>query len=519
MQCETITLLAIGVLVASISGREDVMNTGKVETEKNVLHSALAGSWYADDANKLKREIDGYLADADQEAQSDVIALILPHAGYQYSGKTAAFGMNQIRGRDYKRVIIVGPTHQFPMQNVVSIPDVTHYLTPLGEVALDLEFIAQLKQSAFALTKPEVHRDEHSVQIELPLLQSVLKDFKIVPIVCGQLDLEAAQAIGAVLREMVDAKTLVVISSDFTHYGDRFGYVPFEDDVAENIKKLDLGAYSFIEKKDDAGFVDYVAKTGATICGRNPIVILLAMLPGEAKAHLLQYTTSGEITGDYANSVSYLSADFCGEWDGEDESDSTRRVEHTDENISDAFLSNADKNSLLQLARASLMYHLQTGKTGSPADLDVEITEGMSQTMGAFVSLHKDGRLRGCIGEIVPYRELYKAVIDHAVNSGFNDYRFSPVKKDEVDSLEFEISALSPPREVSSYRDIVIGKHGVVLEKGVASAVFLPQVAPEQGWGIEETLTHLAVKAGLQPDDWRKDTKFLVFEAIVFSEE
>ncbi len=516
---DAITFLAIGIMMASISCREDVMNAGRVvkaETENNVLRSSLAGTWYTDDAGKLKREIDGYLADVKQEAQPDVIALILPHAGYQYSGRTAAFGMNQIKGREYKRVIIIGPTHQFQMQNVISIPDVTHYRTPLGEVALDLDFIAELKQNAFVVSKSEAHQEEHSVQIELPLIQSVLRDFKIVPIVCGQLDLETAREIGATLRSLVDKETLVVISSDFTHYGDRFGYVPFEDDVAENIKKLDLGAYSFIEKKDDAGFVDYVAKTGATICGRNPIAILLAMLPGEAKAHLLQYTTSGEITGDYANSVSYLSADFCGEWDGED--CSTRRVEHTDENISDAFLSNADKNSLLQLARASLMYHLQTGKTGSPADLDVEITEGMSQTMGAFVSLHKDGRLRGCIGEIVPYRELYKAVIDHAVNSGFNDYRFSPVKKDEVDSLEFEISALSPPREVSSYRDIIIGKHGVVLEKGVASAVFLPQVAPEQGWGIEETLTHLAVKAGLQPDDWRKDTKFLVFEAIVFSE-
>lgn len=517
------------------------MNRGKVKIEKNTLRSQLAGTWYTADAVSLKAEIDGYLAMVGDHPQLNPIALILPHAGYRYSGGTAAFGIDQIKGGDYKRIIIIGPTHQYPMRNVVSVPDVTHYQTPLGEVALDLEFINKLKKLPFVITNMAVHQEEHSVQIELPLIQSVLKDFEIVPIVCGQLDLETAQKIGKTLREMVDAETLVVISSDFTHYGERFGYVPFKDvvlgvpaqspeqtqnAVSENIKKLDLGAYHFIEQKDVAGFMDYVEKSGATICGRNPIEILLAMLPGNAKAHLLHYDTSGAMTEDYENSVSYLSVAFSGEWGDADSQETIMRgrgegtpaPEETGkgEENSGAYLSDSDKQSLLQLARASLMYYLENKTQGTPEELGFEITKGMSQTMGAFVTLHKDGRLRGCIGEIVPRRELYKAVIEHAVNAGFNDYRFTPVKANEVADLDFEISALSPPHKVESYRDIVIGKHGVVLHKNGASAVFLPQVAPEQGWGVEETLTQLALKAGLRADDWRKGATFEVFEAIVF---
>jgi AmmeMemoRadiSam system protein A len=142
----------------------------------------------------------------------------------------------------------------------------------------------------------------------------------------------------------------------------------------------------------------------------------------------------------------------------------------------------------------------------------------MKEVMGAFVTLHRSGRLRGCIGEIFPRRELYKAVMDHAINAGVNDRRFSRVQAHELPELDFEISALSPPRAVDSYKDIVIGKHGIVVRKRGRQAVYLPQVAPEQGWNVEETLTHLSQKAGLPGDAWKSDCDFLVFEATVFGE-
>ena len=134
------------------------------------------------------------------------------------------------------------------------------------------------------------------------------------------------------------------------------------------------------------------------------------------------------------------------------------------------------------------------------------------------VTLHKDGQLRGCIGEIVPRRELHEVVAEQAVSAAFHDPRFPSLRAEELDHVELEISALTPPQEVNSYKDIVIGTHGVVLIKERHSAVFLPQVAPEQGWGLEETLSHLAQKAGLDSNEWESGCDFMVFEAIVFSE-
>jgi AmmeMemoRadiSam system protein A len=175
-----------------------------------------------------------------------------------------------------------------------------------------------------------------------------------------------------------------------------------------------------------------------------------------------------------------------------------------------------DKRTLLKLAKESIKYYFENGKTADIEDLGMEITSGMCQTMGGFVTLHLHGQLRGCIGEIVPTRELYKVIVERAIDSAFNDYRFSPLTLSEFNEIDIEISALSMPEPVDSWRDIIIGKHGMTLEKNGRSAVFLPQVAPEQGWGVQQTLTHLSVKAGLPPDAWRADCSFEVFEAIVF---
>lgn len=181
-------------------------------------------------------------------------------------------------------------------------------------------------------------------------------------------------------------------------------------------------------------------------------------------------------------------------------------------------LTDEDKRRLLRLARGSLEHYLRTGGTGRADALGVEVTPGMSAVMGAFVTLHKQGRLRGCIGEIHPRRALYEAVIEQAVNAGVNDMRFERVVPEELEEIDFEISALTPPHPIDAPEEIVIGKHGVILEKGGRRAVFLPQVAPEQGWGLEEMLEHLSLKAGLHPDAWREGAGFSVFEAVVFGE-
>ena len=272
---------------------------------------------------------------------------------------------------------------------------------------------------------------------------------------------------------------------------------------------LDLGAFEAIKAKDLTAFRAYCAQTGATICGHDPIGLLLAMLPKNAAAHLVKYDTSGRITGDFQNSVSYLCAAFTGTW----EPGATPQAEAADP------LSADDKKALLKLARGMIEAQLKTGKQPQPEELGIAVTPAMKKHMGAFVTLHKDGDLRGCIGEIEPRRPLVDVVRERALNSAFSDTRFTPVVAAEMPRIHIEISALTPPAPVNSWKDIVIGKHGMVLIKHGRSAVFLPQVAPEQGWDLPTTLTYLSQKAGLPPDAWKEGASYLVFEAIVFHEE
>jgi AmmeMemoRadiSam system protein A len=270
-----------------------------------------------------------------------------------------------------------------------------------------------------------------------------------------------------------------------------------------------MGAVERIEGKDLDEFFRYVQETGATICGRHSIGVLLAMLPEGSTASLLHYDTSGRMTGDYSSSVSYVAVAFSGRWPqgkpvpGQSDSSS---------------LSDEDKKRLLRLARAALVYAVKNRRYPTRKELGVEVTPNMEAIFGAFVTLHRDGKLRGCIGEIYPTRPLCEAVLVQAINAGLNDRRFSPVTMSDLPELEFEISALTPPQPVQSHKEIVIGKHGIILEKNGRSAVFLPQVAVEQGWDLDQTLTQLALKAGLSAEAWARDATFTVFEAIVFGE-
>ncbi len=501
-------LLLAAAAVALLPGSSGSTPEGNQPGHTKIVYdSPLAGKWYPADRGELKAELAEYTQIASQDMPSpppkDIAALLLPHAGYEFSGQTASYGIAGLKGKTYKRVVVLGPTHQVNFPNAASVPRDTHYRTPLGEVALDTAFLDQLVQHPHFQRVPAAHRGEHSVQIELPLLQAALKDFLFVPIVVGQVDVATAKEMAKILTGLVDTETLVVASSDFTHYGERFDYVPFTENIASGIRRLDMQAFGFIEKKNLKGFLGFCRKRRATICGRDPIAVLLAMLPKDARVRMLHYDTSGRQASDFSSSISYLSAVAEGKWP---------------RTSSGEVLSATDKANLLTLARRALTFRVTRGSTPSVADLDVPVTDGMEQVMGAFVTLHKHGRLRGCIGEIKPRRELYQAVMAHAINAGFEDSRFPAVTADELPRLHVEISALTPPKPVASYRDIVIGKHGIFIQRGWRSAVYLPQVAPEQGWDLATTLTHLSRKAGLSKDAWKEGARFAVFEAIAFQE-
>ncbi|MHC4150128.1 MAG: AmmeMemoRadiSam system protein B [Planctomycetota bacterium] len=475
---------------------------------KTVLSSALAGRWYPADPDTLTEQIKGFFQKAQVQPTKDVSALVLPHAGYQYSGQTAAYGLKTL-GKKYERVVVIGPSHRVRMEDTLSVPRVTHYQTPLGQVPLDVEFIDKLLQYPLFQNVPHAHEYEHSVQIEVPLLQYTQKGFKLVPIVAGSCSPETVNRAGAIIRSLIDDRTLVIASSDFVHYGSNYGFVPFTENIPEQIKELDMGAYDFIAALDCKGFLDYKQRTGATICGYVPVAILLSMLEPPVEARLAKYATSGGLTGDFTNSVSYLSVAFSG---------ALRKHPEVEPKVNNPGLTEEDRNQLLTLARQSLLYFLKNKQVPEPSELGVSLSDAMRHTRAAFVTLKKNHRLRGCIGDIFPQRPLYRSVIINAINAGVNDRRFLPVTIDECSDITIEISALTRPEPIASADEIRIGTDGVVLSKNGRSAVFLPQVAPEQGWDVNQMLTQLSLKATLPGDAWKEGANFVVFQADVFGQ-
>ncbi|MCX7818110.1 MAG: AmmeMemoRadiSam system protein B [Kiritimatiellae bacterium] len=481
--------------------------------------STLAGSWYTADERELRRELRAKRAASGQTPDSAVFALILPHAGYQYSGAVAAHGARMVEGRSFSRVIVMGPTHRVPMRNAIATPDADAYATILGSIPIDVEFVGRLRRYPLFRTVRGAMPGEHSIEIEFPLLQDALGEFRLVPLVVGQLDDAAVTEAAACLRAEMDSNTLVVASTDFTHYGPRFDYVPFTGAIETKLRELDLGAFEFIRRRDAVGFRRYIDRTGATICGRDPVAVLTAMLPEDAEVRLLAYDTSGRITGDWLNSVSYLSAAIRCRWTPrplERPAEPAPKSSATEEGPLQ--IPEPDRAALLSLARSTIRFYFAHQRRATPAELGVQITPAMRQVAGAFVTLHKHGELRGCIGEILPTRALYAAVMDQALNAAFRDPRFPPLQELELPLCRIEISALSEPKPVSSWSEIVLGRHGIILRKEGHTALFLPQVAPQQGWDLPTTLRHLALKAGLAPDDWRSGADFEVFEAVVFGE-
>jgi MEMO1 family protein len=502
-----IIVILIVILYLYLGGKK--MEAKESVAKKDVFVSKLGEyGWYPEDPVKLKLQLDGYLVEANKAEQkvfSNVCAVVMPHAGIGYSGQTAAYALRQIQGKSYSRVIIIGPSHQVQMPDCVSLPSATHYKTPFGEVSLDTEFMAALSKSSYFKKIEQAHLTEHSVQIEIPFLQMAIKDLKIVPIVVGQLSSEARKNISRELLSVIDSETLVVVSGDFIHYGPRFQYTPFRENIPENIKKLDFSAFQYIKNVDSDGFINFCQSTRATICGREPIALLLDMISPDTEVEKLNYASSGDLTGDWSNPVSYMSIVFSGKW-----------RDKNMENVEDKTLTIKDKKDLIQLAKDTINYCMKNKTEPSAEQLGYVPSKATKEIMGVFVTLKKHGQLRGCIGEIMPQRSLYKAVVAQAINAAFNDSRFPQVEPKEVADLEFEISALTVPRPIDYYNEIVLGKHGIILQKEGRSSVFLPQVALEQGWDLETTLTHLSTKAGLSATAWQKGTQFFVFEAIVW---
>ncbi len=465
----------------------------------NEREAVFAGSWYPGTKEKLAEEVDKYLTDAEIVGgpnQPRPVAVIAPHAGYRFSGPVAAYAYKPLKEFEYERVILLGPSHRYPLQGV-SIDDVEAYTNPLGSVPMDAETCDKLREHPLVHSIEGASAQEHSLEIHLPFLQRVLGDFKLIPIVVGDLNARDYKDLAELLKPLLDDKTLLVVSSDFTHFGRNFGYTPFREDVLKKVEMLDKAAVNPIIHLNAHGFSRILEQTHATICGRAPIKLMLLCLPADSEGALVKYDSSGRMLGDENSSVSYCSIVF-------------RQFPD--------YLKADEQKALLSFARNTIE---ATVKGEDPPQFPEEkLTGRLKKEQGAFVTIHvKDPhQLRGCIGSLQGTMPLYQDVQKNAANACTRDPRFRPMTPDELDKVEIEISVLSDMKKAESYKDIVLGTHGIMLKKGLNRSLYLPHVPWEAGWGIEETLSHLSQKAGLSSDAWKKDTEFHIFTAQVFGE-
>lgn len=495
---------------------------------QEVWDPQVAGRFYPENEIALKDQINTFLNNIPkQPLKGRPIALISPHAGYQYSGQVAAYGYNAIKDTRFTRVIILSPTHFKSGRRFrgASILNAKNFKTPLGLIPVDQEACNQLlnpltssndKKTTLWGSFEGAYQGEHSLETQLPFLQMSLNTFKLIPIMIGILIEDDFDRIADALRPLINDQTLLVVSSDFTHYGEGFGYVPFKKDIEKNITALDNGAFEQIRNKDFEGLKKYRKATGINTCGIMPIELLLKLLPDNVSCEILNYDTSGHQSKDFSFSVSYASIIFTKPLE-------TKSGLHTPKeetlNTEQSFLTTEEKETLLSLARNTLATYTKTGHPPKLEPLFVKLTPRLKEKYGVFVTLKKCGELRGCIGHTIPSTSLFQGVVENTVNSSSRDWRFSPVVPKEVSDIIIEISVLSKPKKISRPDDFTVGKEGVIIRKGHASALFLPQVAKEQGWDRAETFCHLCQKAGLSRNAWKEDDmEFYVFTADVFHE-
>ncbi len=489
--------LVLATVVAGVVG-----GTAAVAQEAGKVRPAYcAGNWYPGDSAALAKTVDDLLAQATPPPLSaKPFAVVAPHAGYRYSAPAAAAGYAALRGHTYKRVVVLAFSHRAGGLRGVDVPqELTAYATPLGEVPVDRKICDQLLSTPLFASRPDVDRGEHSLELQLPFLQRVVKDFQLVPLLVGQMTDQECAAAAEALRPWLDEDTLLVASTDFTHYGPNYGYVPFKDDIENKLRDLADKAAAALARCDYDGFADHLAKTSDTICGRAPVLLLLRTLAmgGGAVGIRTAFDTSGRMTGDWANSVTYQSFVF------------TRRA---------GTLGDTERGELLRLARQTVAAFLR--KEGAPAVDADKLPADLRRDGACFVTLQNHKQLRGCIGNMVARGPLYQAVIDNAV-AACQDARFvnNPVTAGELEPLRIEISYLTPMKPVSRPEEIVVGQHGLHIALGPQRGVLLPQVAYERGWTRQQFLGELCRKAGLPPEAWKRpEAQIHSFEAEVFGE-
>ncbi len=470
-----------------------------VAAPRRVRQPAVAGSFYPADPKALAAAVDGYISRASAPAPgAGLVALISPHAGYEFSGGVAARGYSLLKGLKFDRVVVIAPSHveSFPF---AAVYDGDAYATPLGSIRVDRAFCSKLVAASPLLRSssrghaPLGSRGEHALEVQLPFLQRTLGSFKLVPIVMGEQTYDASRALGLGLARLIAANTptLIVASSDLSHFH------PYDDAV-----RLDRKTLNALHEWDYLSLSRNLQMNVWEACGGEPIVaaMIAAERLGAGEARVLKYANSGDATGDRRQVVGYGSVALL------------KRAAST-ASTPDFTLTAAEKTALLKLARQSVETAVRDHKLADPGSMP----DALTQERGAFVTLKKRGELRGCIGYVSPLKPLAITVRDVAAFAALKDQRFTPVIPAELGELQYEISVLSPLRRVLDVKQIQTGKHGLVVRKRNYEGLLLPQVATEQHWDRMQFLRETCVKAGLPPDAWKDpDTDIFSFTALVF---
>jgi len=485
---------------------KDIFETPEAKVEKKLVRKpAVAGTFYPGGKEELSSQIDKFLATIPSTPASTSPSearrggpkiLLVPHAGYEYSGQVAAYAFSEIKDRDYATVVLIGNSHHYGFDGA-AVYDQGFWETPLGQIPVD-ETLAQklLKESPQIFAGRQYHDQEHSLEVEIPFLQKTLKDFQILPIILGDSTTETARILAGALAKHTNPYTLFVISSDLSHYPSYEDAQKSDEQIIESIIGNDLEKFSELsETLPQSGIPNL--QTAACGAGAIKTALILSKNLGISEIQLLKSANSGDITEDKSKVVGYAAIVF-----------------YTDR--SGAELNDEEKKELLKISRQTLETYITTGQM--PA-IDVE-NKFLENPLGAFVTLRKNGALRGCIGSFEPEKPLWQVVQEMTIAAATQDRRFPPVNASEVDQIEIEISVLSPRRRIFDPEKIVMGKHGVSLIKDSRQGVFLPQVATENNWDLQTLLGQLCTqKMGLLANCWQDpQTQISIFTAEVFAE-
>ncbi len=472
--------------------------------QDNIKTPNVSGQFYEADAGKLSGEIDRMLSLAKiVKNDKNIEVVIAPHAGYIYSGPVAAYSFKAVSQKKYSTIIVIGVSHFVDFEGISIWPEGA-FETPLGQIPVDADFSKNLMNASDRIKAyPPAFTREHSLEVELPFLQKTFKDFKLVALLTGRPKFDDCQFLADALDKIIGNRKdiLIVISTDMSHYHD--------DKTA---RQMDFTALSLVKNLDAAHLWQDMFLKKIEFCGFPGVTTALLYAKKRGlEPEILKYGNSGDATGDKTSVVGYGAVVFYGD-NGQKNGAVPPKSGGTAPN-----LSTDQQKRLLHIARETLTNFIQNGKV-------TEYNESGPRLLvneGAFVTLRKNGQLRGCIGNIIGKKPLYETVRDMAIAAATQDPRFKPVDKGELQDLEIEISVLSVPHKINNVSEIVLGRHGVIVSQGSHTGVFLPQVATETHWDKNKFLSVLcAEKAGLPPDAWKDPrTTIEIFTAQVFEEK